>query len=80
MEPKDVIKIATAKEFTGLMDSLNLSSRQRRIFLLKYSYLLRIVDIAEVLEVSKDTINEDLKCIREKLLQVSQYQEDTDNL
>lgn len=80
MEPKDVIKIATAKEFTSLMDSLNLSSRQRRIFLLKYSYLLRIVDIAEVLEVSKDTINEDLKCIREKLLQVSQYQEDTDNL
>lgn len=75
MEPKDVIKITTASEFTSLMNSLNLSSRQRKIFLLKYSYLLRIVDIEQILEISHDTINEDLKVIREKLAKISHYPE-----
>lgn len=71
MEPRDIIKIATVDEFVSLMDSLNLSTRQRKIFLLKYSYLLRIVDIAEILEVHQDTIADDLKKIREKLAEIN---------
>lgn len=39
MEPRDVIRIATIDEFNELLDSLNLSDRQRKIFILKYSHL-----------------------------------------
>lgn len=46
---------------------LNLSDRQREVFVLKYSKLWRNIDIAEELGVSQDTIGEDTKDIREKL-------------
>lgn len=72
MEPRDVIKIATIEEFNELLDSMNLSSRQRKIFKLKYSYLMRIVDIAALLDIHQDTVSDDLKVIREKLKQISQ--------
>lgn len=71
MEPRDVIKIATIEEFNELLDSLNLSDRQRKIFVLKYSHLWRMIDIAELLDISQNTVAEDLRIIREKLTQVN---------
>lgn len=71
MEPRDVIKIATIEEFNELLDSLNLSDRQRKIFVLKYSHLWRMIDIAELLDISQNTVAEDLKIIRENLTQVN---------
>lgn len=67
MTPKELIKIPTMKEFLEIRDMLNLSDRQREVFVLKYSKLWRNIDIAEELGVSQDTIGEDTKDIREKL-------------
>lgn len=71
MEPRDVIKIATMDEFNEVMDSLNLSDRQRKIFVLKYSHLWRMIDIANILGIHQDTVADDLRVIREKLAQIS---------
>lgn len=71
MEPRDVIKIATMDEFNEVMDSLNLSDRQRKIFVLKYSHLWRMIDIANMLGIHQDTVADDLRVIREKLAQIS---------
>lgn len=70
MEPKDVISIPTMEAFYKLRDSLNLSDRQRIIFEMKYSRLLRNIDIATELDVNQDTIGNDLRVIREKLAAV----------
>lgn len=72
MEPKDVIKIPTMEAFDKLRDSLNLSDRQRIVFNMKYSRLLRNIDIAAALDVNQDTIGNDLKVIREKLAAIHQ--------
>lgn len=71
MEPRDVIRIATIDEFNELLDSLNLSDRQRKIFILKYSHLWRVKDIAKILDIHKNTVDEDLRIIREKLAKVN---------
>lgn len=67
MNQKDVINIETMDEFNTLLNSLNLSDRQRQIFILRYSRKMAIVDIAEELEISKATVCEDSKVIRQKL-------------
>lgn len=67
MTPKELSKTPTMKEFLEIRDMLNLSDRQREVFVLKYSKLWRNIDIAEELGVSQDTIGEDTKDIREKL-------------
>lgn len=72
MEPKDVTKIPTMEAFFQLRDSLNLSDRQRIVFEMKYSRLMRNIDIAEELKVNQDTIGNDLRVIREKLAAISQ--------
>lgn len=70
MEPKDVISISTMDEFNRLLASLNLTDRQRRIFVLKYSRGWRNIDIAEEIGVNQDTVSDDLKVIRKKLVSV----------
>lgn len=73
MEIKDVIKIPTMDAFFELRDKLNLTDRQKEIFFLKYSRGWRNIDIANELEppVCQDTVSEDLRIIREKLLAIS---------
>lgn len=71
MKPEDVISIPTMDEFNKIRDSLNLTDRQREIFFLKYSRGWRNIDIAEELKVNQDTISEDLRKIRTKLVAVS---------
>lgn len=67
MKPNEVISISTMEEFYKIRDMLNLSDRQKEIFVMKYSRRLRHIDIAEELGISQDTVTTDLKCIREKL-------------
>lgn len=67
MNPKDVISIATMAEFNQLMDSLNLSDRQKKVFLFKYSKLWKNADIAAELEIHPDTVSDELNIIRRKL-------------
>lgn len=71
MIPEDVINIPTMDEFNKLLDSLNLSDRQRKVFVLKFSKLWRNIDIAAELSVHQDTISSDMKVIRKKLAEIS---------
>lgn len=70
LDPKDVFKIPTMDAFLNLRDKLNLTDRQRQVFVLKYSRGWRNIDIAEELGVNQDTIGEDLKIIRTKLVSI----------
>lgn len=72
MTPKEVTKIARMDKFNRLVDMLNLSDRQKKIFYYKYKRQWRIVDIAEKLKFHVDTINEDLKIIRLKMMEVNE--------
>lgn len=71
MQPieKQVMDIPTMDSFMRLRDSLNLTDRQKEIFVLKYSRGLRNIDIAEELNppVTQDTVGADVKVIRQKL-------------
>lgn len=71
MEPKDVMSIPTMDAFLKLRDYLNLTDRQRDIFVMKYSRGWRNIDIAEELGVNQDTVGDDLKIIRAKLSSVA---------
>lgn len=70
MEPNDVIRIPTMEAFYALRDKLNLTDRQREIFYLKYSRGWRHVDIAAELGVNQDTVTEDIRTIRKKLVAI----------
>ncbi len=71
MNPQDVIKIPTMKEFNDLLNSLNLSDRQRQIFILKFSRLWTNLAIAEEIGVNQDTVGREMKAIREKLAAIA---------
>lgn len=81
MEPKDVINIPTMDAFLKLRDSLNLTDRQRDIFLLKYSRGMRNIDIANELDIpiSQDTVGAELKIIRTKLAFISKENMERNN-
>lgn len=71
MIPDEVIKITTMDEFYALLNSLNLSDRQRQVFFLKFSRLWRNIDIANEIGVNQDTVGKDLKVIRQKLAAIA---------
>lgn len=71
MDIKDVLKIPTMQAFLDLRDKLNLTDRQRDIFVLKYSRGWRNIDIAEELGVNQDTVGSELRIVREKLAAIS---------
>lgn len=70
MLPSDVISIPTMEAFLELRDKLNLTDRQREIFLLKYSRGWRNLDIATELEINQDTVSDEIKVIRKKLVAI----------
>lgn len=74
MVPKEVIDITTMDEFYSLLNSLNLSDRQREVFVMKYSRQLTHEKIAEKLGVSTDAICDDSKVIRTKLAAIQRGQ------
>lgn len=81
MELSDVLKIPTMDAFFELRDKLNLTDRQREIFFLKYSRGWRNIDIGNELDppVCQDTVSEDLRIIREKLVAIEKENIDKKN-
>lgn len=71
MNEKDVIRIPTMRAFNNLRNSLNLTDRQRKIFDLRYSNGMYIIDIATKLDVDKKTVQSELRIIKEKLKSVT---------
>lgn len=71
MNEKDVIRIPTMEAFNNLRNSLNLTDRQRKIFDLRYSNGMYIIDIASELKVDKKTVQSELRIIKEKLKSVT---------
>lgn len=71
MTPKEVTKIARMDEFNRLADMLNITDRQKQVFDYKYHRMWRVADIAAKLDFHIDTINEDLRIIREKMKAIS---------
>lgn len=71
MLPQDVINIPTKEEFNKLLDSLNLSDRQRTIFILKFARLWTNLAIAEEIGYNQDTVGREMKVIRKKLADIS---------
>ena len=69
MEIYELLKVPTMTEFYKIRDELNLSDRQREVFLYKYSRRWFNADIAAELHVDRDTVSADIKVIREKLKQ-----------
>lgn len=67
MEPSELIRVPTMDKFFEIRDALNLTDRQREIFLLKYSRGWRNIDIANEIGVHQDTVSDDMAVIREKL-------------
>lgn len=59
------------EEFYKVRDALNLTDRQREIFVLKYSRGWRYLDIADELEINQDTVGDEMKIIRGKLKEFS---------
>lgn len=70
-EPKDVISVPTMDEVYKIRDALNLTDRQRELFVMAYSRRIRYIDMAEELDICQDTVTADMKIIREKLAQFS---------
>lgn len=76
MTPKEATKIARMDKFNRLVDMLNLSDRQKKIFYYKYQRQWRIADIAAEIGISVDTVNEDTRVIRTKMMAVSEEELD----
>lgn len=74
MQPEEqkIMDIPTMEGFIKFRDSLNLTDRQKEIFVLKYSRGLRNIDIAEELNppCNQNLVGEELKIIRKKLAAV----------
>lgn len=71
MEPRDVMSVTTMDEVYRIRDALNLTDRQRELFVMAYSRRIRYIDMAEELGICQDTVTADMKIIREKLAQFS---------
>lgn len=71
MTPKEVMEIPTMDAFYATRDKLNLTDRQREIFMLKYSRGWRYIDIACELGINQDTVSADMKVILQKLAAIS---------
>lgn len=67
MDINKVKKINNSNYFYYIMNSLNLSDRQKRIFELKLSRGWHFIDIGAEIGVSKDTVYRDFKIIKQKL-------------
>lgn len=69
-EEKQVMKIASMKDFYVFRDTLNLTDRQRDIFELRYSKGLSMQEIADEIKYSYNVVREDMKDITNKVVAV----------
>lgn len=70
MTEKELMEIGTKQEFNRIVDTLQLTDRQRQIFILKYGRGLLNVDIAEEIGYNRKVVSSELKIIRHKMAQI----------
>lgn len=71
MSEDEIIRIPTMEAFNTLLDALNLTDRQREIFINRYSRGMFLADISVEMDIDKKTVIKELKEIRKKVREVN---------
>lgn len=67
MTQKEVYAIPTKDQLMELLESLNLSDRQREVFLLRFARKWTMIEIATELGYCVGTVKKDCRVIKRKL-------------
>lgn len=67
MRLKELSKISTMDELIRLRDSLNLTDRQKEIFMLRFNRGFSIIQISIERNMSESTVNRELRKIGNKI-------------
>lgn len=70
MTDKELLLIGTKEKFKEILDKLQLTDRQRKIFILKYGRGFLNEDIAAEIGFCRKIVSEELKIIRHKMAQI----------
>lgn len=70
MDEKELLNIGTKDKFNEIVEKLNLTYRQKQIFVLKYGCGMMNVDIAEEIGYCSKVVSSELKIIRHKMSQL----------
>lgn len=70
MTEKDLLNIATRQEFLKILEYIQLTDRQKTIFILKYGSGKLNEDIAAEIDCSRRTVTNELNIIRSKLAKI----------
>lgn len=75
MRNKELFNIETMEDLVRLRDSLNLTDRQKRIFMLRFNRGFSIIEISMKENLSESTVKRELRKINDKLekLQSTKY-------
>lgn len=71
MTENDVWSIATKAEFDDLLNRINLTDRQKEIYILRYERGFTFAEICEEVGYSRTTVYEECKVIRKKLQKIT---------
>lgn len=70
MTEKDLLNIATRQDFLKILDCIQLTDRQKEIFMLKYASGRMNAEIADAVECCSKTVTKELNIIRNKLAKI----------
>lgn len=70
MTENEIKLIGTKMQFQEILDKLQLTDRQKEIFVLKYGRGFLNEDIAAEIGYCRKTVSEELKIIRHKMAQI----------
>lgn len=70
MTEEEIKKIGTKMKFQEILDNLQLTDRQKQIFVLKYGRGLLNEDIAAEIGFCRKIVSDELKIIRHKMAQL----------
>lgn len=71
MTEEEVKKIGTKMKFQEILDNLQLTDRQKQIFVLKYGRGFLNEDIAAEIGFCRKIVSDELKIIRHKMAQLT---------
>lgn len=70
MTEQEIKNIALKSTFDDILNSLNLTDRQRTIFILRYGRGFQMADICAEVGYSRETVRNELYNIRKKMAQI----------
>lgn len=70
MTEKEVMDIGPKTTFNDILDRLQLTDRQREIFILRYGRGMFLSDISEEIGYCRKVVSDELKTIRKKMAQL----------